>query len=293
MREGSRCWLDTFELSEATFLPPGSSDHSPCLIRIQHNPTRKNHIFKFCDMWIQNENFLRIVSEAWNIEVQSTPMFRVVSKLKNVKCKLKQLYRTEFKRISEKVKLKKAALDRVQNAADLHVNPVLQEEEAWLKQEYLALVNQELTLLQQKAKVHWLKIGETNSSFFHAKIKERRTAARITSIHNADGNLLTEAAEVESEFINFSTDLLGTNMQDRTPADMSVFQNGQLLSEEQKEILCKLVTNQEIKEAMLSSSPLKAPGPDGFSSGFYRSCWHIVGEDICCALRTFPGAVKC
>lgn len=108
-------------------------------------------------------------------------------------------------------------------------------------------------MLQQKAKIHWLKMGDTNSSFFHAKIKERRAAVRIPSIHNIDGRLLTEAADVESEFVRFFTDLLGTNMQNRIPADMSVFQNGQILSEEQKEILCRPITEQEIKEVVLSS----------------------------------------
>lgn len=53
-----RLWLELFESSEATFLPPGSSDHSPCLVRIQQLSPRKNHIFKFCDMWIHNRTSL-------------------------------------------------------------------------------------------------------------------------------------------------------------------------------------------------------------------------------------------
>lgn len=108
-----RAWLDRLENSEASFLPVGTSDHSPCVVRMQQSLRKKNHIFKFCEMWTQNENFLSLVEEAWSIEVQGTPMYRVVQKLKNVKRKLKQLHRMEFDRISEKVKEKKAALDAI------------------------------------------------------------------------------------------------------------------------------------------------------------------------------------
>lgn len=171
--------------------------------------------------------------------------------------------------------------------ADLQTNTLLQEEESRLKAEYLTLVSWELILLQQKEKVHWLKMGDTNSSFFHAKIKERRTNSRITSIHNSEGILLTETIVVEEEFLSFFTELLGTKFQTRAPVDVEVLRAGHVLRNEQHELLCKPVTNEEIKEDFWSISPLKAPGPDGFSSGFFKASWNIIGNDVSLAIKDF------
>lgn len=72
-------------------------------------------------------------------------------------------------------------------------------------------MGQELELLQQKAKVYWLKSSDTNSPYCHDKIKERRIQGRINSIHNNEGALLTDDAAVEAEFLRYFTDLLDNN----------------------------------------------------------------------------------
>ena len=38
---------------------------------------------------------------------------------------------------------------------------------------------------------------------------------------------------------------------------------------------------------MFSLKNNKAPGPDGFNAGFFRRMWHIVGEDVINAVRSF------
>ncbi|GAU13938.1 hypothetical protein TSUD_262650 [Trifolium subterraneum] len=45
------------------------------------------------------------------------------------------------------------------------------------------------------------------------------------------------------------------------------------------------LTNNEIKHAVFSMSPWKAPGPDGFPAGFYQKSWDIVGRSICDFVR--------
>ncbi|GJZ07669.1 hypothetical protein Tco_0541462 [Tanacetum coccineum] len=46
-------------------------------------------------------------------------------------------------------------------------------------------------------------------------------------------------------------------------------------------------TNREIKDAMFSIGDNKAPGPDGYSARYFKKAWHIVGNDICNAVKEF------
>ncbi|XP_022843169.1 uncharacterized protein LOC111366695 [Olea europaea var. sylvestris] len=52
------------------------------------------------------------------------------------------------------------------------------------------------------------------------------------------------------------------------------------LSLEDNITLCEAPFREEVKTAMRSIPQDSSPGPDGFSSTFYMSCWDIVGEDV-------------
>ena len=52
----------------------------------------------------------------------------------------------------------------------------------------------------------------------------------------------------------------------------------------------QLPTMEELKEAVYSMSQDSAPGPDGFSVGFYQDCLSIIGEDL---LQVVCGCFEC
>jgi hypothetical protein len=47
------------------------------------------------------------------------------------------------------------------------------------------------------------------------------------------------------------------------------------------------VTVEEISKALQQMSPLKAPGPDGFSAYFYQQNWTLVHKEVCDAIIHF------
>ncbi|GJX59208.1 putative RNA-directed DNA polymerase, eukaryota, reverse transcriptase zinc-binding domain protein [Tanacetum coccineum] len=47
------------------------------------------------------------------------------------------------------------------------------------------------------------------------------------------------------------------------------------------------ITNEEIKTAMFGIGDDRVPGPDGYTSAFFKKCWAIVGTDVCNAVREF------
>lgn len=68
---------------------------------------------------------------------------------------------------------------------------------------------------------------------------------------------------------------------------MEVIASAPVLSQEQKERLCRDVSDEEVVKALFSIDPSKAPGPDGFSTGFYKAVWPIIGNDIIEAVHDF------
>jgi hypothetical protein len=45
--------------------------------------------------------------------------------------------------------------------------------------------------------------------------------------------------------------------------------------------LCREFTELEVDEAMQRMQPMKSPGPNGFSAGFFQSSWTIVRSEVC------------
>ncbi|KAL0420739.1 UNVERIFIED_CONTAM: LINE-1 reverse transcriptase [Sesamum latifolium] len=60
-----------------------------------------------------------------------------------------------------------------------------------------------------------------------------------------------------------------------------------LLSEEDSTALIKPVTAAEVKMAFFDVAEDKSPGPDGYSFGFFKAAWPIVGEEVTQAILEF------
>ena len=56
---------------------------------------------------------------------------------------------------------------------------------------------------------------------------------------------------------------------------------------EGKEKLLKPVTEQEIKEVLFSMPNDKSPGPDGYTTEFYKATWDILGVEFVVAVQSF------
>ncbi|KAL0288904.1 UNVERIFIED_CONTAM: hypothetical protein Sradi_7086900, partial [Sesamum radiatum] len=60
-----------------------------------------------------------------------------------------------------------------------------------------------------------------------------------------------------------------------------------LISEEEATQITAPVQRHEIKDALFDINEDSAPGPDGFSSSFFKATWAVIGEDVCRAIMEF------
>ncbi|XP_028068678.1 uncharacterized protein LOC114271244 [Camellia sinensis] len=98
-----------------------------------------------------------------------------------------------------------------------------------------------------------------NSKFFFRTIKGNINKGRIQSVVLNDGVRMPKSEEICATFVNSFTDLFG-----------------------------KLeVSDKEIINAFNSLKPNKAPGPDGYSAGFFKKSWEVVGKDVVVTIKSF------
>lgn len=65
-----------------------------------------------------------------------------------------------------------------------------------------------------------------------------------------------------------------------------------MISDEENEMLCILLIEIEVKEAIISIPKQSRLGLDGFGSNFYITCWDIVKNDVLEAAREFFDGVS-
>ena len=59
------------------------------------------------------------------------------------------------------------------------------------------------------------------------------------------------------------------------------------VNESQCTSLGESVTEEEIREVFWSLKNGKAPGPDGYSVGFFKGAWDVVGQEVVAAIKSF------
>ncbi|KAF7849562.1 hypothetical protein BT93_L0631 [Corymbia citriodora subsp. variegata] len=183
-------WSSEYSYSEASFLPPGISNHTPMLVRILANRTRKKP-FKFFNFWMTHLDFSSMVSQAWEHQSSGTPMYNLCTKLKLLKGKLKQLNKELYSDISMR-----------------SANSALVEFEMAQTREYYVLRSLEESFFKQKSRIRWLKEGNQNIRFFHHTINHHHLRNRIITIQDGAGNMVSELEEVQQAFVSYFQELL-------------------------------------------------------------------------------------
>ncbi|CAH9093976.1 unnamed protein product, partial [Cuscuta europaea] len=262
-------------------------DHVAPLVTFGHNPPLGSKPFKFFNMWLKHESFPSILHENWFMYVMGNAQFWLVKKLQALKKPLKELNKNAFDHISSKVKDSKKEFKRLHSLLLLSpLDDTLKNDVQVAKKRVLFLKMAEDAFYRQKAKAIHLIQGDRCTKYFHSIVKKRAAKNSITALKLANGELTTSMDQVAKEFENFYVNLFGTPVS-CPPIEPSIITSGTCLGTDQALGLISPVLDIEIKNAMFDIGDDKAPGPDGFTSAFFKENWSIVGEDVVEAVRGF------
>lgn len=278
-------WMTEYPSSQIFVHNRGIMDHSPIIMQIPTTIEKIKKAFQFFNFMFDLAGFEAAITKAWSTRMYGDPMAILCRKLKLVKGELIALNKSKGN-IHVAVNEARALLHSIQNnlKGSLGNTDLLLEEQSAVDN-LDSLLEQEESLLSQKARCRWLQLGDGNNAFFFNQTKANWTRNKMLAIKDKDGILVNGHKNVAKIAVHYFQNSIGAH-EEHSQIDLSNFQ-GPSITEGHAASLISPVTNELIWTTLKKLKKKKAPGPDGFNVEFYIRCWHIIGEDFCRAVIDF------
>ncbi|XP_074298716.1 uncharacterized protein LOC141629641 [Silene latifolia] len=251
-------WLMAFPDSYVEAFTAEISDHSPLVVSLMANEPARKYSFKYLNFWGQDKNFKALIGTEWVTRIKGCAMYSLVQHLKNLK---------------EQLQL------------DPH-NRDLSLKEEHLSKDYCHLRQIELSIAFQRAKDFDIRKGDASTAYFSSKVAAKRNYANIRRVVDQHGSVFTNSQDISKSFIDYYISLLGST-EAVTEFDPTIMQNGHILSPSESCRLLEPITPSEIKAAFFSIDANKSPGPDGYTSGFFKDAWDTIKDSFIAAISDF------
>ncbi|XP_021996309.1 uncharacterized protein LOC110893511 [Helianthus annuus] len=244
--------LDMFPEAYVMYRAYRVSDHTPCILKLTKEPkVSKPKPFKFANFLTSKPDFRICVEREWVKTVDGIAMFSVITKLKNLKPGLRKIL-IQQGNLHLKVSELRKKLDEIQRLLDKNpLDVVLRNNESDCLKEFQIAAN-------ARNKIHCI---------------------RDLAGTRYEGDEATDA------LVNHYASFLGTEDQVSSMDLTDICIN--TLSPEVASNMVRQITPEEIKNAMFSIGENKAPGPDGYTSAFFKHAWDIVGTEVTKAILEF------
>jgi len=273
-------WEDIFPDAVLQSSASVVSDHCPLVLGLKVS-TRGKRRFHFESFWTKMSGFIEAVQQNWNAPVSSScAVERLFLKLQRLSRDLQKWGQRKIGNVKLQLGTAKEILHHLEIARD---SRDLSPSEEWLRKKLklhcLGLASLERTIARLRSRVLYLKEGDANTSFFHQQARYRKKKNFIAKLQVGDQTVVNQEDKQEA-VLQFYENLLGTADERDYTIDFAEIgiQQHDLSSLESP------FTEEEVW-ATIKEMPLdKAPGPDGYTGRFYKSCWGIIKDDIMSAL---------
>ncbi|GAU34270.1 hypothetical protein TSUD_321160 [Trifolium subterraneum] len=250
------------------------SDHHPILISTKAAP----HLvaprqFHFESAWFLEPYYTGMLQQNWNNNVSIT------NNLVSIEKAIKEW---KFHTIDQVLHQKKHLLARiggVQHSLQRGLNRGgMRRLEKRLQDELSSIIRKEELMWYQRSRAKWLKDGDRNTKYYHLKTINRKRRNNVNMLKNDSGQWVDDVFQIRNLATDFYRRLFADNQISRAWHNTSI--TYPVLDTVVMNQLAAPICEGEVKKAVFSMHPWKAPGPDGFSAGFYQKSWDIVGKTI-------------
>jgi hypothetical protein len=250
------------------------SDHHPILI----SPKEAPHLvapkqFRFESAWLLEKTYKDMMEASWRNGGTIT------DNLSNVERVIKDWKYYTIDQVLHQKREITARIGGIQNNLQRGLNRGgLIRLEKRPQDDLSRILQKEELMWYQRSRAKWLVDGDRNTRYYHLKTVNRRRRNNVFMLTNDSGEWVEDVGQIHNLASRFYKKLFSNdqgNMQWHTTSisyptlDMDI-----------KIKLAAPITTEEVRRAVFSMHPWKAPGPDGFPAGFYQKSWDVVGETV-------------
>ena len=271
-------WFLSFPTSRIHHLECFHLDHRPILLisdAEQKRFYRKGRPFRFEAMWVKDKTCEDVIKDSWVGWEDTNPVRNLLRKITSYQDNLQTWNRDTFGQVRTTLVKKLKELSYAEEAGLYSTNPTKIEK---LRDEIQLLKVKEETMWKQRSHVEWLKEGDQNMRYFHCRANHHNKRNYILGLEDDLGHWIEDEEHMGRLVSTYFESMFTTS----NPDSFDEILCGVLptVTVEMNNSLDRPYIAKEIQRARHQMAPLTAPGPDGMSPIFYKSCWHIVGKDI-------------
>lgn len=269
-------WENIFPDSVLQSAASAVSNHCPLILGLKAQTSGKRR-FHFESYWAKVPGFIEAVQLNWDAPVQSNcAVEHLFLKLQHLSRDLQKWAQRKVGNIKLQLEMAKEILHCLEIARD---SRELSDSEDWLRKKLklhcLVLASLERTIARLRSRILYLREGDAKTAFFHQQARYRKKKNFIAKLEVGDQRAVTQEAKHDA-VLNFFENVLGTAESLDYTIDLSE------IGVEQHDLssLDAPFTEEEVWSTIKDMPLDKAPGPNGFTGHFYKSCWNIIKGDL-------------
>ena len=271
--------MENFSTTRSIYLAYEGSDHKPLISALEPGKKHRPGIFRYDRRLKDNEEVTKLIREAWT----NAPNLVVTDRIKLIRGVISRWNKEQQLNSRSLIEQKRRDLEASQSSS-LNDTQLIHQITEDLKKAYKA----EEAYWRQRSRLLWLRLGDRNFGFFHVVTKNRKRINAFTVIEDSDGNSVYREGEIGQVIVKYFGTLFTSLTRERSEIEAIVNKAlSPVISANENEKLILIPSPTEIRDAVFSLHADKAPGPDGFSAGFFHTHWETIGADIVREVQEF------
>ncbi|KAF7801271.1 reverse transcriptase [Senna tora] len=191
-------WINHFPEALNYHLPRIKSDHVPLLLVSKpSNNVTSIRPFRCEQVWLREPSFINLAERAWKESRSACHGLNVI------RDRAIEWNKAFFGNIFHRKQKIIRRLEGISRAMSQGPKPHLVKLEKDLALEYQRILSQEEELWASKARLDWMNLGDSNTSFFHASVTMRRRNNKISALKDSVGNWLHEPQDIKQHIISY------------------------------------------------------------------------------------------